>query len=93
MMIVFSNIIESMQQILRIHVLWFPCNCQVFGRTVICRDLEVATKVAQSAEVDCITLEGRHLLTCIQGCLCIAVYLLLGIPFFLDLLLTLLWSF
>ncbi|CAK9192066.1 unnamed protein product [Sphagnum troendelagicum] len=35
-----------------------PAFAQVFGRTVICRDLEVATKVAQSAEVDCITLEG-----------------------------------
>ncbi|KAL3684701.1 hypothetical protein R1sor_002723 [Riccia sorocarpa] len=31
---------------------------QVFGRTVICRDLEVATNVAKTAEVDCITLEG-----------------------------------
>ncbi|KAL2642026.1 hypothetical protein R1flu_009613 [Riccia fluitans] len=31
---------------------------QVFGRTVICRDLEVATNVAKNAEVDCITLEG-----------------------------------
>ncbi|KAG6547707.1 hypothetical protein Mapa_010519 [Marchantia paleacea] len=31
---------------------------QVFGRTVICRDLEVATNVARNAEVDCITLDG-----------------------------------
>ncbi|CAM6125245.1 unnamed protein product [Calypogeia fissa] len=31
---------------------------QVFGRTVICRDLEVATNVARSSEVDCITLDG-----------------------------------
>ncbi|MCO5576606.1 hypothetical protein L7F22_030421 [Adiantum nelumboides] len=31
---------------------------QVFGRTVICRDLDVATSVARTAELDCITLEG-----------------------------------
>ncbi|KAH9570768.1 hypothetical protein CY35_02G058500 [Sphagnum magellanicum] len=35
-----------------------PAFAQVFGRTVICRDLEVATNVARSSEVDCITLEG-----------------------------------
>lgn len=32
---------------------------QVFGRTVICRDLDVATNVARTAELDCITLEGN----------------------------------
>ncbi|OVA00520.1 RecF/RecN/SMC [Macleaya cordata] len=31
---------------------------QVFGRTVICRDLDVATKVARGDGLDCITLEG-----------------------------------
>ncbi|KAJ0985643.1 hypothetical protein J5N97_003999 [Dioscorea zingiberensis] len=31
---------------------------QVFGRTVICRDLDVATTVARSGGLDCITLEG-----------------------------------
>ncbi|KAF6167276.1 hypothetical protein GIB67_043137 [Kingdonia uniflora] len=31
---------------------------QVFGRTVICRDLDVATKVARTNGLDCITLEG-----------------------------------
>ncbi|OEL37878.1 Structural maintenance of chromosomes protein 3 [Dichanthelium oligosanthes] len=31
---------------------------QVFGRTVICRDLETATKVARSNGLDCITLDG-----------------------------------
>lgn len=35
-----------------------PAFGQVFGRTVICRDLDVATKVARTAELDCITLEG-----------------------------------
>nr|CAB3460583.1 unnamed protein product [Digitaria exilis] len=33
---------------------------QVFGRTVICRDLETATKVARSNGLDCITLDGNH---------------------------------
>ncbi|VAH11480.1 unnamed protein product [Triticum turgidum subsp. durum] len=31
---------------------------QVFGRTVICRDLETATRVARSNSLDCITLDG-----------------------------------
>ncbi|KAL6629950.1 hypothetical protein ACP70R_029715 [Stipagrostis hirtigluma subsp. patula] len=31
---------------------------QVFGRTVICRDLETATKVARTNGLDCITLDG-----------------------------------
>ncbi|PSS14552.1 Structural maintenance of chromosomes protein like [Actinidia chinensis var. chinensis] len=31
---------------------------QVFGRTVICRDLDVATRVARTDGLDCITLEG-----------------------------------
>ncbi|CAA7403122.1 unnamed protein product [Spirodela intermedia] len=35
-----------------------PAFSQVFGRTVICRDLDVATKVARSDGLDCITLEG-----------------------------------
>lgn len=35
-----------------------PALGQVFGRTVVCRDLNVATKVAKSDGLDCITLEG-----------------------------------
>lgn len=35
-----------------------PALKQVFGRTVICRDLDVATNVARSNSLDCITLEG-----------------------------------
>ncbi|CAN1158199.1 Structural maintenance of chromosomes protein 3 [Linum perenne] len=31
---------------------------QVFGRTVICRDLDVATRTARTDGLDCITLEG-----------------------------------
>ncbi|KAK0604878.1 hypothetical protein LWI29_020472 [Acer saccharum] len=35
-----------------------PAFAQVFARTVICRDLDVATRVARSDGLDCITLEG-----------------------------------
>ncbi|WOK97408.1 structural maintenance of chromosomes protein 3 [Canna indica] len=35
-----------------------PAFSQVFGRTVICRDLDVATNVARNNSLDCITLEG-----------------------------------
>lgn len=35
-----------------------PAFAQVFARTVICRDLDVATKVARTDGLDCITLEG-----------------------------------
>ncbi|CAG0882056.1 unnamed protein product [Darwinula stevensoni] len=30
----------------------------IFGRTLICRNLEVATQLARSAQLDCITLDG-----------------------------------
>ncbi|XP_022752482.1 structural maintenance of chromosomes protein 3 isoform X2 [Durio zibethinus] len=35
-----------------------PAFAQVFGRTVICRDIDVATRVARTDGLDCITLEG-----------------------------------
>ncbi|GLU19081.1 hypothetical protein SLE2022_353480 [Rubroshorea leprosula] len=35
-----------------------PAFGQVFGRTVICRDIDVATRVARTDGLDCITLEG-----------------------------------
>ncbi|KAK3205528.1 hypothetical protein Dsin_019574 [Dipteronia sinensis] len=35
-----------------------PAFAQVFARTVICRDLDVATRVARCDGLDCITLEG-----------------------------------
>ncbi|XP_021892678.1 LOW QUALITY PROTEIN: structural maintenance of chromosomes protein 3 [Carica papaya] len=35
-----------------------PAFGQVFARTVICRDLDVATRVARTDGLDCITLEG-----------------------------------
>ncbi|KAG9144491.1 hypothetical protein Leryth_014516 [Lithospermum erythrorhizon] len=35
-----------------------PAFGQVFAKTVVCRDLDVATKVARTDSLDCITLEG-----------------------------------
>ena len=32
---------------------------QVFGRTLICRDMDKASYFAKNANLDCITLEGR----------------------------------
>lgn len=30
----------------------------IFGRTLICRNLEVATKLAKTTGLDCVTLDG-----------------------------------
>ncbi|KAI4308346.1 hypothetical protein L6164_031429 [Bauhinia variegata] len=38
-----------------------PAFSQVFARTVICRDLDVAARVARNDGVDCITLEGDQI--------------------------------
>ncbi|WZY89829.1 hypothetical protein YC2023_046564 [Brassica napus] len=38
-----------------------PALGQVFGRTVVCRDLNVATRVAKNDGLDCITLEGDQI--------------------------------
>ncbi|EOA26480.1 hypothetical protein CARUB_v10022528mg [Capsella rubella] len=35
-----------------------PALAQVFGRTVVCKDLNVATRVAKNHGLDCITMEG-----------------------------------
>ncbi|XP_077226004.1 structural maintenance of chromosomes (SMC) family protein [Tasmannia lanceolata] len=35
-----------------------PAFAQVFGRTAVCRNLDVATKVARTDGLDCITMEG-----------------------------------
>ncbi|KAJ4851219.1 hypothetical protein Tsubulata_041924 [Turnera subulata] len=38
-----------------------PAFAQVFARTVICRDLDVATRVARTNGLDCITLEDKKI--------------------------------
>lgn len=30
----------------------------IFGKTLICRNLEVATNLAKTSQLDCVTLEG-----------------------------------
>ena len=32
----------------------------VFGKTLICRSMEVSTQLARAFTMDCITLEGTH---------------------------------
>lgn len=32
----------------------------VFGKTLICRSMEVSTQLARAFTMDCITLEGQH---------------------------------
>jgi structural maintenance of chromosome 3 (chondroitin sulfate proteoglycan 6) len=44
-----------------------PALGQVFGRTVVCRDLNVATRVAKNDDLDCITMEGWN-------CYCICIH-------------------
>ncbi|XP_058098866.1 structural maintenance of chromosomes protein 3 [Magnolia sinica] len=43
---------------LKFSSVYAPAFAQVFGRTAVCKDLDVATKVARSDGLDCITLEG-----------------------------------
>ncbi|MEW5315974.1 MAG: hypothetical protein WDW38_007368 [Sanguina aurantia] len=32
--------------------------CEVFGRTVLCRNIDIAREVGRSGQIDCVTLEG-----------------------------------
>lgn len=34
----------------------------VFGKTLICRNMETATQIARTQNLDCITLEGKGML-------------------------------
>jgi len=31
----------------------------VFGKTMICRNLDTATQLSRSAQLDCVTLDGK----------------------------------
>lgn len=35
----------------------------VFGKTLICRSMEVSTQLARAFTMDCITLEGKQMLS------------------------------
>ena len=43
---------------LRFHEQFRPAMELVFGKTLICRNLEVASQFSKSENLDCITLEG-----------------------------------
>ena len=36
-----------------------PAIKHVFGKTLICRSMEVATQIARTQNLDCITLDGK----------------------------------
>lgn len=38
----------------------------IFGRTLICRNLEVATHLARSTRLDCVTLDGDQVYPCMR---------------------------
>lgn len=33
----------------------------VFGKTLMCRDIDVASQYSKSANLDCVTMEGRKM--------------------------------
>ena len=45
-----------------------PAIKHVFGKTLICRSMEVATQYAKTQNLDCITLDGEDT-TCHKPCL------------------------
>ena len=47
-----------MVQNLKFEPIFKPAIMQVFGKTLICRDMDKASQFAKSADMDCITLEG-----------------------------------
>ncbi|CAM8937744.1 unnamed protein product [Rhodiola kirilowii] len=49
---------DSLLEKLRFSLIFEPAFRQVFGRTVVCTDLDVATKVAHNEGLDCVTLAG-----------------------------------
>lgn len=40
----------------------------VFGKTLICRSMEVSTQLARAFTMDCITLEGKSATPCTAIC-------------------------
>ena len=45
----------------------------VFGKTLICRSMEVATQIARTQNLDCITLDGKH--TIMSQCLMLSYFI------------------
>ena len=48
-----------MVQHLKFNPIFRPAILQVFGKTLICRDMDSASQFARSSDMDCITLEGQ----------------------------------
>lgn len=55
---------------LRFEEAFRPAMQLVFGKTLVCRNLEVASQFSKSENMDCITLEGTCLIFPITICFC-----------------------
>ena len=60
-----------MVSFLEYNPIFHPAIMQVFGKTLICRSLDLCSHFARTANLDCITPEGKH--TCVH---CIGIYTL-----------------
>ena len=47
--------------------MFLPAISQIFGKTLICRDMDKAAQYSKSDNLDCITLEGN----CVCACVCV----------------------
>ncbi|KAK9807008.1 hypothetical protein WJX72_010649 [[Myrmecia] bisecta] len=50
--------VVPMMNVLRCKDRFKPALQQIFGKTVICKDMDVASKVAHSTQLNCVTLDG-----------------------------------
>ena len=48
---------------LQYDAMFLPAISQVFGKTLICRDMDKASQYSKSENLDCITLEGNGYVT------------------------------
>ena len=60
-----------MVSFLEYNPIFHPAIMQVFGKTLICRSLDLCSHFARTANLDCITPEGKH--ACVH---CIGMYTL-----------------
>lgn len=56
-MFFFQDAIPMVQH-LKFNPIFKPAIMQVFGKTLICRDMDSASQFSKTADMDCITLEG-----------------------------------
>ena len=55
--------------------MFLPAISQIFGKTLICRDMDKAAQYSKSENLDCITLEGNCVCLCV--CVCVSVCVVL----------------